>query len=232
MKRTTVIALATFVLGGAFTFHACSKDDDGVEEPDDGFVAENGDFANFIDWGNPITTHGDNDALAGMAHVPDPSATRDIYFKDGQEPIEEGEYPQGTIIVKHSYDGEGEDEFTAMVKRGGDFNSEGGGWEWFMLEADGRIMGRGAALMEGGCQSCHNNAATDRVFTHAQFVAAEEDFAGFMDWPSIQTTGDNPALAGAAHVRSECYPGHLLQRRSGRGRWRISHRHRDCKTFL
>ncbi len=59
-----------------------------------------------------------------------------------------------------------------MAKRGNNFNSTGGDWEWFILNADGSIATdndgnplRGANLMNGGCVSCHGQAASkDHVF--------------------------------------------------------------------
>jgi cytochrome c peroxidase len=61
-----------------------------------------------------------------------------------------------------------------MVKRGNDFNPDGGDWEWFMLNADGSIASepavrnakmRGANLMNGMCVSCHSAGSTDYTFT-------------------------------------------------------------------
>ncbi len=65
------------------------------------------------------------------------------------------------------------DEFTALVKRGGNFNSNNIGWEWFILNQDGSIetdiLGnkfRGANLMGGMCGGCHSQVfSKDFVFT-------------------------------------------------------------------
>jgi hypothetical protein len=64
--------------------------------------------------------------------------------------------------------------FTAMVKRGNNFNAAGGDWEWFMLNSDGSIAVdatsgmamRGANLMNGMCIGCHQGASSkDYVYS-------------------------------------------------------------------
>ncbi len=85
----------------------------------------------------------------------------------------EQSYPTGTIILKEVVDASSTiSEITAMVKRGGTFNAENNGWEWFMLDpVTRRIAGRGATLMDGMCSSCHSQAldpanGVDYVFKH------------------------------------------------------------------
>jgi hypothetical protein len=62
-------------------------------------------------------------------------------------------YPVGTILQLFP--------FEAMVKRGGRFNPEGDGWEFFRLSvtsAGTRILARGGAEVTnivGSCQGCH-----------------------------------------------------------------------------
>lgn len=62
-------------------------------------------------------------------------------------------YPVGTILQLFP--------FEAMVKRGGRFNPEGDGWEFFRLSvtpAGTKILARGGAEVvniAGSCQSCH-----------------------------------------------------------------------------
>jgi hypothetical protein len=71
--------------------------------------------------------------------------------------LPERRYPVGTILQLLPAE--------AMVKRGGRFNREGGGWEWFRLAVtrDGtRIAARGGAEVAnplGSCQGCHAAAA-------------------------------------------------------------------------
>ena len=82
-----------------------------------------------------------------------------------------------------------------MVKRGGSFNPEGGGWEWFVLTPDlSKIMAQGGAeVMEGMCNQCHGMAkgqeGMDMVFTHPkEFTAKEEDFVDYSKWKKIDAT--------------------------------------------
>ena len=70
-------------------------------------------------------------------------------------------YPVGTILQLFP--------FEAMVKRGGGFNPEGGGWEYFELKPlpDGttEILDRGDARvgnLAGSCQGCHLKVAAER----------------------------------------------------------------------
>ncbi|TMA51044.1 MAG: hypothetical protein E6J71_07375 [Deltaproteobacteria bacterium] len=66
-------------------------------------------------------------------------------------------YPVGTIVQLFP--------FEAMVKRGGHFNPDGDGWEFFRLivSASGtQIAARGGpevANVIGSCQNCHSNVA-------------------------------------------------------------------------
>src|SRR6185503_4492664 len=71
-------------------------------------------------------------------------------------------YPVGTILQLFP--------FEAMAKRGGKFNKEGGGWEYFRLKpnADGttEIVTRGGAevlntFANQSCQKCHQQFAAD-----------------------------------------------------------------------
>jgi cytochrome P460 len=65
-------------------------------------------------------------------------------------------YPVGTVIQLLPLE--------AMVKRGGKYNKEGGGWEWFRLDFGGKtIIQRGEAEVAnnaGSCQGCHTAAAS------------------------------------------------------------------------
>jgi hypothetical protein len=65
-------------------------------------------------------------------------------------------YPVGTILQVFP--------FEAMVKRGGKFNREGNGWEWFRLSVrpeGATILARGGPEVTnaaGSCQTCHEVA--------------------------------------------------------------------------
>lgn len=173
MKRSLsimlIMALTTLTI-----LQSCKKDEEDPPVAPDEYIATDASFAGFMNWSLDATTHGADPAL-GPAHAGnDSTVTRNIYFKDGQGRVN-GEYPVGTIIVKHSTNpAQTVNEFTAMVKRGNSFNPSGGNWEWFMLTEDGSIATdpgsgmkmRGADLMNGMCVGCHSAATTqDFVFT-------------------------------------------------------------------
>ena len=160
---TFIMMLAVFI-----SFQSCDDEEDPIPE----YIADDSSFSSFMNWKLEAQNQGPDPAL-GPAHAGnDNSVTRRIYFKDGQNPVN-GEYPVGTIIVKHSNNADNSvNEFTAMVKRGNDFNPNGGDWEWFMLKPDGTIGDdgsggkmRGANLMNGMCLSCHSASSTDFSFT-------------------------------------------------------------------
>jgi hypothetical protein len=168
MKRSVFFTVLTF-LAIIVTLQSCKDDEN--ENPE--FIADDSSFSNFMNWTLESENQGPDPSL-GMAHAGnDETVTRSVYFKDGQDPVS-GEYPVGTIIVKHSTNPDQTvNEFTAMVKRGNDFNPDGGDWEWFMLNPDGSIATdpssnmkmRGANLMDGMCLSCHSAGSTDYTFT-------------------------------------------------------------------
>ncbi len=174
MKKVNILTLLSFVFLSSFVLHSCKDDDNEqpIPTPTE-FIADDNTFKDFMSWSLDATNQGPDPAL-GMAHAGnDSTVTRMVYFKDGQEPVN-GKYPLGTIIVKHSKNPYlSVNEFTAMVKRGNNFASSGGDWEWFMLAPDGTIATdgdgnpmRGANLMGGMCVSCHTQAsATDFVFS-------------------------------------------------------------------
>lgn len=168
MKRS-VFFTALVLLSIMVSLQSCSDDD---EETNPEFIADDNTFSNFMSWTLETENQGPDPSL-GAAHAGnDATVTRKVYFKDGQDPVN-GKYPVGTVIVKHSSNPDlSVNEFTAMVKRGNDFNSTAGDWEWFMLNADGTIATdpssgmkmRGANLMNGMCIACHSAATTDYSF--------------------------------------------------------------------
>ena len=168
MKRSvlfTVLAAVAVVI----SMQSCKNDEAMNQE----FIADDSSFSNFMSWKLEATNQGPDPAL-GTAHAGnDATVSRMIYYKNGQNPVND-EFPVGTIIAKHSKNPDlTVNEFTAMVKRGNGFNSTGGDWEWFMLNADGSIATdassgmkmRGASLMNGMCVACHSAGPTDFSFT-------------------------------------------------------------------
>ena len=142
--------------------------------PDEGevYVAMQSDFAGFASW------------LAydlDRADTGHPSGPGTVYL-NAAPPAGADQFPVGTRLVK-AIDGA---DLHAMAKRGGDFNPDGGGWEWFELVLDGAdpvIRWRGAAPPSGeaygalpgvtddsaaplgDCNTCHGMVA-DHDFVH------------------------------------------------------------------
>lgn len=168
--KSSVLFKVLFALAVVVTLQSCKDDDEDVKPE---FIADDSSFNNFMSWELEATNQGPDPAL-GTAHAGnDATVTRMIYYKNGQNPVN-GEFPVGTIIVKHSKNLDlTVNEFTAMVKRGNSFSPNGGDWEWFMLNANGSIATdassgmkmRGASLMNGMCMGCHQAGSTDFTFS-------------------------------------------------------------------
>ncbi len=168
MKYSFLAIIVLFAL--AFTIQSCSKDDDPVPEE---FIADNDTFKNFSSWTLGGEFQGADPSLGGAHGGNDSTVTRSVYFKNNVVPVN-GLYPLGAVIVKYSHNTGGDlNEYTAMVKRGNNFNPAGNDWEYFMLAGDGQIAKdqsgnemRGANLMNGMCMGCHTKAQnSDYIFT-------------------------------------------------------------------
>ncbi len=162
----TIIGLFSLTL----TFQSCTKDND--SEPED-YIANNDTFKDFTNWTLGGEFQGADPSLGGAHGGNDSTVTRSVYFKNDIKPIDKL-YPIGAVIVKYSKNTAGDlNEYTAMVKRGNNFNPEGNDWEYFMLAGAGEIAKdesgnemRGANLMNGMCMGCHTSAkSSDYIFT-------------------------------------------------------------------
>jgi len=171
MKKLTL--LATTIALTAISIQSCKKDDPAPTPAAPAeFIADDNTFAGFTSWTQTSTKLGKDPSL-GEAHAGNDSTTvRKIWIKDNKN-RENGKFPIGTLIVKHSKNASGTvDMYTAMVKRGNNFNPNNNDWEWFVITADGKIakdgsnVMRGANLMNGMCGGCHSGAKDkDYVFT-------------------------------------------------------------------
>ncbi len=176
--KTHVILLSSISLLMALTFSCKKEENEPTPEPTptpvvQEFIADTNSFVSFMTWTVQSTKKGPSPSLS-TAHVGnDTSVTRKVHFKDGQNVVN-GKYPIGTIIVKHATNPAGTvNELTAMVKRGNNFNSGTGDWEFFMLNSNGKIakdatgnLMRGANLMGGMCGNCHGAVASkDYIFS-------------------------------------------------------------------
>lgn len=140
------------------------------------YIAMQSNFSGFKDWeAIPVSTgdtgHVDGDRTVYINHRPPAGAT---------------EFPVGTMIVK-TIAWSGGLDVHARAKRGGGFNPEGAGWEWFeltLLPDDTPVMlWRGASppdgedyqslpddsavpTVNGDCNTCHSAASdNDTVFS-------------------------------------------------------------------
>jgi hypothetical protein len=168
MRKLYLTLLPMLFLSLAVGLQSCTKDDEPTE-----LIADDNTFANFTDWSLDVEKVGIDPSL-GAAHGGNDSTTvRKIYFKDGVKRSGD-EYPIGALILKHSYNSNGQVNMrTGMVKRGNNFDTEHNNWEYFVLAPDGKIAQdadgnkmRGSNLMNGMCVGCHNGASSkDYIFT-------------------------------------------------------------------
>ena len=161
MKNLFKLFLLTLL--SAIFVVACSDDEETITEPEvTEFVAEYSDFAGYRDWTKVDESTGkDPMGRLGTAHEEDIS-TRISYVNKSDAKLVNGEWPVGTILVKDMYNTETNDLIAvmAMAKRGGDFNKDHNGWEWFVLnDAEKKIESRDANLMNGMCNGCHGAAS-------------------------------------------------------------------------
>lgn len=136
------------------------------------FIADSTTFVGFTSWTLVNTTTGPSTELGAMAHgAADSTVSRDIYYKDDQGLVN-GTYPVGTLIAKRIYNPSGTVEgYFGMAKRGNGFNSTHNDWEWFKLDATGKILKNASGMEERGglsmtgCNNCHSGATNDYSFS-------------------------------------------------------------------
>ena len=150
-----------FILIGLLVVLSCSSSTDSDEE--DEFVASLDDFAGYTSW-TLVATETGPDPFLGEAHGVTDDFTRNIYFKNDAE-ASNGKYIKGSLIVKELRDGSNNlaGALTMMTKRGGEFNPDGNGWEWFMAATDlSEVLTQGDNATAGGgmCAGCHIQANT------------------------------------------------------------------------
>lgn len=171
MKKKTLIILIACATIGIATIQSCKEKTEDISQE---FIADNSTFSENASWSLDKTFNGPDPLLGATAHANnDEKIIREVRFKNGQNPLNL-KYPVGTLIVKHSYNPDGTvNEYTAMAKRGNNFNPNGGDWEFFVLTSSGSIATdengmpmRGATLMNGMCLGCHSAASSkDYVFS-------------------------------------------------------------------
>lgn len=174
MKRNQWILALFLCVFGAFVLQSCSDDDDDdvIEE----LIAANSTFADFGSWTLLATEMGlapEGSSLGGAHGGSVEASVRKIYSKGAEARAASG-YPVGTVIVKHTTftDGSADDAYHGMVKRGNDFDTARGDWEYFILNAAGEIQSDADGALRGdsgfkACGGCHAVASgTDYIFTN------------------------------------------------------------------
>ncbi len=206
--------LLLLILTGLFLF-ACSSTTDSTGDKE--FVADLNDFKDYQNWTQVDIQYGP-DPLLQAAHGANDGLYRRIYVKNNVQP-DNGKYPTGTIFLKELRDPDGNltGALTMLVKRGGGFNPDGNGWEWFMTDTKlETILTQGDNATAGGgvCAGCHsganvNNNGTDWVFNHPdnrEFVADLDDFKDYLNWTKVATNfGPDPFLQSAHGVSDSLY---------------------------
>ena len=178
------------------------------------FFAQLADFQGYLDWEEVDYAIGDtNTSLLGIHQGNDDTFSRRTFVSPTTQLVD-GVYEKGSIFIKEVKTiSSGTDEFApgggllAMVKRGGSFNPDYDGWEWFAFSTDmSEILERGIGLLDNGCNTCHsvaegkNDGGADFVFKHpSEKIAEAIDFAGFRDWALIDERDDRNPLLGQAH---------------------------------
>ncbi len=209
--RHSLIKGSLWLALGSLVFVGC--EDDGDDDPA-GFIADASSFDGYRSWTQVDYTIDASNGLGG-AHMGNQADFHRRIFAYGNPSAQNGEYPEGTILVKETFnhDASGSMQYAdqggllAMVKRGAGFNPGAGDWEWFMLSNDAsEIMVRGGAeVMDGACNSCHSAATTydglDHVFKHPSESVVELSgiLADYSSWAVVdEVTGDHDFL-NAAH---------------------------------
>lgn len=146
MRLARRLALALVLVG-------CDAGDDGDPEV---FIALQRDFADFQKW--PVLWEGDGDTVPGH-----PAGPRKVY---GDVHASGDVFGVGSMLVKTidvdpadlDPEASGGPLVFAMVKRGGSFNPDADGWEWFELTIaeDGQplVVWRGEKPPNGECYGC------------------------------------------------------------------------------
>lgn len=149
--------------------YACSTDNSTTPNPE--FIAADSDFSNWMGWTLLAEKQGPDPSLGDAHSGNDAKAKRKIYIKQSNaQRGENGQYPNGTIVVKQTTAEDGSEIMVvAMVKRGGSsFNTDHNGWEWFILNSNGSIMARGDKLMDNMCNACHSAVKTNKDYVFSK----------------------------------------------------------------
>lgn len=134
-------------------------------------VKELVDFKNYASWKLVRTLLGP-DPFLGDAHGGG-QFHRSIYMFPADAKLVNGQFPTGTMFLKelrkndNGKPGDITEALTVMVKRGGNFDPQGSGWEYFMADNElKQTFLRGDSTSAAMCFSCHSKAKDlDYVFS-------------------------------------------------------------------
>lgn len=184
-KKISTLLLVLLCFSVPVFFLINCDNDDGDDEVQE-FVADADDFSGYKNWERvDYTVYPAFGVALGGAHMANDSNYVRMTYK---KPAGRAEQEMGTILVKETFKWDGDNKvyaemggLLAMAKRGGNFNTEHSGWEWFMLNpTNANIADRGAGLLDNGCNNCHSPAPNDYVFEHpTEYVLPQGDEA---DW--------------------------------------------------
>jgi hypothetical protein len=170
--RNSLLVAATLTL--ALSLGACGGGPSSSAPPgggDEVFLAFAKDFRGYHSWEAFDVTGG-----AELAGIHDGSTVME--YLNRPPPSGRSEFPVHTIIVKEATGGTIPHEIFGMVKRGGGFNQNLPGWEWFELENldddkdSVKIVWQGFGPPKGetyggdadsGCNTCHLACGNDGV---------------------------------------------------------------------
>ena len=171
MKKTKTLSMVAVLLLSMVFVQSCKDDEEPEPQTNNEFIADDASFSGWESWDLVDTKSVVDPALTGAHAGNDSTSVRKIYVKNSQKPVD-GMYPIGTLIVKHMKS-DAMEMITAMAKRGNGFDAANNDWEYFVIEAGGKIVVdngtamRGSTnLMNGMSVGCHSKATTDYVFTN------------------------------------------------------------------
>lgn len=213
MNRIVKLLLLPLALVALFALMTGCSDDGGSTDPGD-----TTEYDGYGDWEQVEYTNAPSAFLGGAHAGNDGEYTRRIHAN--AEALSRGgraDYPEGSALVKETFtfDGMGERVWAAegallgMLKREAGYDTDGGDWEYAMLDpANGEILDSGADLMGGMCKGCHTNATGDAgedfVFTHPyEFMVDDGDFDDYASWNEIDSEQGPDAALGAAHAGND-----------------------------
>jgi cytochrome c553 len=213
MKNASYVGTAFIVIPIVlFSWYGCKSDSTTESEELHGLA----EFISYSDWEIIDRTVGP-DPLLSVAHGTTDDFVRVVYIDPPEAQPVGGSYPVGTIIVKELRDQEGETvgPLTALIKRGGNFNPAGNGWEWFMTNEERTAImtsGDNETAMDGMCAGCHSAATNpangiDWVFHHPyESEISLSDFVDFENWENIdENFGPDPFLMQAHGIADSLY---------------------------